>query len=149
MLSRKVVTRSGRGFRGYFPSKKLNRMVHCESILERDAAILFENSALVLSFQEQPILINYSVGEEIKSYYPDFLLRLVDCSVLIEVKPSSVLTKPAITKKFNSIKKHFQDSSQNFLILDETVIKAENSIDQFHTLISSLQFKEGAANVEI
>lgn len=143
------MTRSGRNYRSYFPSKKLNRMVHCESVLERDAASLFENSDLVVSFQEQPLLISYSVGEEIKSYYPDFLLRLVDCTVLVEVKPLSVLTKPAVTKKFHAIKKHFEKDHQNFLMLDEKVIKAQDSIEQFHTLISSLQFREGVANAEI
>ena len=88
---RKVMTRSGRNYRSYFPSKKLNRMVHCESILERKAVHLFENSNLVVSFQEQPIQIWYAEEEKIKTYFPDFLLRLEKSEGLIEVKPSSCL----------------------------------------------------------
>lgn len=38
MRVRHVMTRSGRNYRSYYPSKKLSRMVHCESILERKAA---------------------------------------------------------------------------------------------------------------
>jgi len=56
MLSRIVVTRSGRGFRGYFPSKKLNRLVQFESLLERDAIKLFESSKEIIQFREQPTI---------------------------------------------------------------------------------------------
>lgn len=56
MLVRKVITRRGRRFRGYFPSRKLGRMVAWESLTERDVILLLEFSPGVLSYQEQPAL---------------------------------------------------------------------------------------------
>ncbi len=50
MLARKVVTRRGRRFRGYYPSAKLGRMVAWESLLERDAILLIEFSPGVLTY---------------------------------------------------------------------------------------------------
>ena len=41
-------------FRGKFPSMKVNRMIHWESLLERDAIMLFEFSPGVASYREQP-----------------------------------------------------------------------------------------------
>lgn len=77
MLSRKVVTRSGRGYRGYFPSRKLNRLVQFESLLEKEAIQYFEQNMEVISFQEQPELFHYydHSGQQ-REYYPDFLLIL-------------------------------------------------------------------------
>lgn len=63
MLSRKVVTLSGRRFRGYFPSYKMGRTVAWESLLELAAIHLLEFSRGVLSYREQPVLIQYPDGE--------------------------------------------------------------------------------------
>ena len=54
MPVRTVVTRSGKRFRGYFPSRKLRRMVGWESILERDAIAVLEYLPTVLHYEEQP-----------------------------------------------------------------------------------------------
>ncbi len=62
MPVRKVVTPSGRKVRGYFPSKKMGRMVAWESQIELDAILLFEFSPGVISFQEQPEKIQYYVN---------------------------------------------------------------------------------------
>ena len=41
------------------PSRKLERMVHCEGWIERDYAYLLEYDPLVASYQEQPCKITY------------------------------------------------------------------------------------------
>jgi hypothetical protein len=137
MRVRNVMTRSGRNYRSYYPSKKLCRMVHCESILERKAAHLFENSMLVLSYQEQPEIVNYADVDEIKTYFPDFHLRLENCDVFIEVKPISQLTKPEVNKKFNAIRSHFYQKHMNFYILDDKLINGPNAQQQFDSAISN------------
>lgn len=104
MLSRKALTRSGRGFRMRIPSTKLGRMVECESILEGDVVLLLEYSPGVLSYKEQPALIHYWDGEEMRAYFPDFEALLSDGSrVHLEIKPSKKLTKPNIAKKYQAI----------------------------------------------
>ena len=72
MSSRNVVTRSGQRIRGYFPSHKCGQMIAWESLLERDAILLLEFSQGVVSYRHQPFVIDYSDGEQMRKYYPDF-----------------------------------------------------------------------------
>lgn len=120
MLSRTVMTRSGRGFRMRIPSKKLNRMVECESMLEGDIALLLEFSPGVLSYQEQPELIQYWDGEQMRAYYPDFEALLVDGSrIHLEGKSSRKLTRQRVADKYRAIATHYQNTAVQFRIVTE------------------------------
>lgn len=126
MLSRNAVTRSGRGFRMRIPSTKLARMVECESILEGDVARLLEHSPGVLSYQEQPALIQYWDGNQIRNYHPDFEVVLVDRSrVHLEVKHSRDLAKPKVAAKFRAIAAHYQNTPIQFRIVTEQECRRE------------------------
>lgn len=120
MLSRNALTRSGRGFRMRVPSLKLDRMVECESILEGDVALLLEYSPGVLFYQEQPALIQYWGGEEMRNYFPDFEAVLLDGSrIHIEAKHSRKLAKPKVAKKYRDIAAHYQGTPIGFRIITE------------------------------
>jgi hypothetical protein len=124
MKSRKVVTRSGRGFRGYFPSWKMRRVVEFESILERDAILLFEFSPGVVSYQEQPELIEYEFDGEIHRYYPDFEVVLTSGEIIhFEVKPSEKLKSHELIKKLSAIKHHYDKMGRDFRILSSDQIQ--------------------------
>ena len=141
MLSRKVVTRSGRGFRGYFPSKKLNRSVEFESILERDAIRLFERFNEVISFKEQPTIIYYYMNEEHKKYYPDFELQLVGGEVVhVEIKPSVFLTLAKLSAKYQAIARSYISRPEHFVILTEMDLRGDLNVD-FYQLIHSTSFR--------
>lgn len=135
MKARAVVTRSGRGFRGYFPSKKLSRMVEYESLLERDAIYLFEHSPGVVSYQEQPEVIMYEYENKIRKYYPDFAVTLRSGVVLhIEIKPQTILNLPAICGKFEAIIRRYENHSAQFLILTELTIRKEPLFTNLKTI---------------
>ena len=141
MKSRKVVTRSGRGFRGYFPSKKLNRSVEFESILERDAFYLFEHSPGVKSYQEQPELILYESLGEMHKYYPDVGVTLrLDRLIHAEIKPLIRLDKPALISKFQSIIQRYKTHSAEFIILTEKTIRQEPLFSNLKMLNSVYKF---------
>ena len=124
MLSRKVVTRSGRGFRGYFPSKKLNRLVAFESLLERDAIQLFENTSEIIRFREQPTIIYYHVDNQPKKYYPDFEIQLSDGKLVhIEVKPYTKLVRLDISRKYHAINIHYLNREEYFVVLTERELR--------------------------
>lgn len=124
MKSRKVVTRSGRGYRGYFPSWKMQRVVEWESILERDAILLFEFSRGVVSYQEQPELIEYEFEGEIHRYYPDFEVILTNGQIIhFEVKPSEKLKSHELIKKMSAIKHHYDRMGRDFRILSSDQIQ--------------------------
>ena len=126
MQVRKVVTRSGRGFRGYFPSKKLNRMVEYESLLERDAILLFEFSSGVVSYQEQPEMIYYNDGDRTRQYFPDFELVLITGEIIhVEIKPFDVLNTLELLAKFGAIAVHYRSHRADFKILTEQNIRKE------------------------
>lgn len=142
MLSRKVVTRSGRGFRGYFPSKKLNRSVQFESILERDAIKLFENSNEVVTYKEQPTIIYYYLDETQKRYHPDFEVILIGDTVIhVEVKPSRRLATAELSIKFRAISQSYRSKPENFVILTEIELRAGGNMD-FYQLINNNNVKE-------
>ena len=127
MRARKVITRSGRGIRGKFPSKKLDKVVHWESLLERDAIMLFEMHPLVLSYQEQPSEeIYYDTSGQARSCYPDFLLRLAHGGqILIEIKRNVDLNRPSISEKLGLIALRFAEQERPYRILTETQIRRE------------------------
>lgn len=124
MKSRKVVTRSGRRYRGYFPSWKMRRLIEWESLLERDAILLFEFSRGVASYREQPEMIEYEFEGEIHRYYPDFEVILKSGEIIhFEVKPASKLTSPELTKKLRAIKLHYERMGRDFRILSSDQIQ--------------------------
>jgi hypothetical protein len=147
MQSRKVVTRSGRGFRGYFPSKKLNRLVEFESILERDAIRIFENANEVIQYREQPTIIYYYIDDVQKKYYPDFELVLDSGQIAhIEVKPSDKLANAEIAQKYHAIDQHYSSRSEYFVILTEHQIRMALNVGIYELINNSNLLKVKGAN---
>ena len=58
-------------------------MVEWESLLERDAILLFEFSPGVVSYQEQPAEILYELEGVIHRYYPDFEVILKEKNLFL------------------------------------------------------------------
>jgi hypothetical protein len=126
MRVRKVVTRRGRRFRGYFPSVKMGRTVHWESLLEKDAQLLLELSPGVAAYQEQPEVIEYFDGEQMREYIPDLSVILHDGTVRhIEVKPADQLARPSIRVKYEAIAKHYQSIQLPYRVVTEDEIRRE------------------------
>lgn len=147
MKVRKVVNRSGRGFRGYFPSRKLGRLVEWESLLERDAIILFEFSNGIKSYQEQPELIVYEQDGEMRRYFPDFSITLSNDEVVhLEVKPASKLTSLDLLNKFDAIARHYDRIGRNFRILTDDHIRDEPRLTNLKRF-ASVQHHKGDLQV--
>ena len=127
MRARKIITRSGRGIRGKFPSKKLNAIVQWESLLERDAILLFEMHPLVITYQEQPSKETYyDLSGQAWSCYPDFLLHLAHGrKILVEVKRNVDLQRSSVNEKLQLIALRFAEQERPYRILSETQIRRE------------------------
>lgn len=124
MRVREVVTRSRKGFRGYFPSRKLNRGVQFESLLERDAIYIWEFSPGVISYQEQPAIIEYEHQGSIHRYVPDFELQLRNQHVIhAEIKPERALSNPKLRAKYTSIARRYQETDIEYVILTERELR--------------------------
>jgi hypothetical protein len=135
MSSRKVVTRRGRRIRGYFPSHKCGRMIAWESLLERDAILLLEFSQGVVSYRHQPTVIDYSDGEQMRKYYPDFEVVLDGGEVIhLEIKPAAELALSAVSAKYRQIAADYQCRQQRFRILTDDEIRVEPLLGNLNTL---------------
>lgn len=133
MLARKVVTRSGRRIRGYFPSFKMGRMIEWESLLERDAILLMEFSPGIVAFREQPERILYSDGLNQREYFPDFEITLQsDVRIHIEVKPEEKLLNNKVATKLRNVSAHYHRNDRQFRILTDRTIRRQ-------PLLSNLQ----------
>ena len=101
-------------------------MVAWESLLERDAIVLFELSPGVVAYEEQPSIELYYEDSVPRKYYPDFALTLRDGSIAhVEVKPQKKLAKKDVAQRFNLIALSYQRQSRQFWILTEEEIRQE------------------------
>ncbi len=124
---RRVITRSGRRHRIKFPSKKLGRMVHCESPVEAAAARHLEYDPEVDFYQEQPTVIHYYLQDgTARKYYPDFMLRRRDGSqVFIEVKTEGSLRSRELVNKLTAISLRMVELGIEFQIWTDNHIYRE------------------------
>ncbi|RXZ36082.1 hypothetical protein D9O50_05860 [Oxalobacteraceae bacterium CAVE-383] len=140
----------GRSFglvRGKFPSKKIGRMIHWESQLERDTVLLLEFSPGVIRYREQPFKIHIVLDGKTSRYTPDFeVIRANGEIEIIEVKPSQIYADKHEMKRFAQIKKYFNDQGSEFRIVTEKEIRNEWLLENLKIL---KRFRRGAlSNVQ-
>lgn len=136
MRVRRVVTRRGRHIRGYFPSTKMKRMVAWESLLERDALLLLELSPGVVAYQEQPEELAYWDEEAMRAYIPDLWASLHDeRALLIEIKPSSELTRPQVKVKYRQIAEQLLAQGLDYRLLTDKEIQQEPQFSNLKQLL--------------
>jgi hypothetical protein len=124
--ARRVISPSGVIMRPKLPSRKNNRMVHCEGLLERDAAVHFETSPHIVRYGEQPVTIHYPDGDRLRRYTPDFEVVLhTGESIYVEVKPERNLAKEEVSHKLACVEEYFARSSKKFTILPDSVIRQQ------------------------
>ncbi len=124
---RRIVTRSGGGFRGKFASRKLGRMVHYQSLLERDAILHLEYHPAVLAYQEQPSEETYYDAEHNpRAYFPDFLVVLVGTAAFnIEVKPHEKLQTAKVRDKLGRVAQRMAEQGRTFRVWTQHEIRRE------------------------
>jgi TnsA endonuclease N terminal len=133
---RKVVRPTGVNFRGRFPSRKCGRPVSFESLIERDAIILFEFSRGVSGFREQPYSVHYTLNGRTRKYTPDFELILASGAVLlVEVKPEERANEPTEFQRLARIASHFAERGIPFRILTDKQIRQRDLLFNLNGLI--------------
>ncbi len=124
---RNVVTRSGRKFRMKVSSRKLGRMIHCESILEGDVVRYLDALPFVMHIQEQPLTIPLANAERSSSYTPDLEIVLSDGSTLIiEVKAEKDLWRPDTKSRLELAAQHLRQIGQSFQILTDKDVRSQS-----------------------
>ncbi|RQT42495.1 TnsA endonuclease N-terminal domain-containing protein [Burkholderia cepacia] len=137
--ARQVVRPTGGIFRGRFPSRKSGRSVAFESLIERDALLLFEFSRGVISYREQPYSTYYLFEGRSRKYTPDFELTLASGAVLlIEVKPEEKALAPDEVRRLRRIGEHFSERGVLFRVLTDTQIRSGALLSNLNTLFPYL-----------
>ena len=99
MAVRKPQNRFGRHMIGTFSSIEMKRSIGFDSTIELDLYFLLDYDRNVVSFEEQPFAIPYTLAGRAHTYTPDVLITYRDGSeVIAECKPESFLEK-ASTKR--------------------------------------------------
>jgi len=99
--SRKVVSRSNARSTGKYPSWKMGRMIHWESINELNAFRLLDCDPNVTSYSEQPCQIVYVLDGAERVHYPDILVTTTTGKQLWEVKHRSNASEPEVLARAN------------------------------------------------
>jgi len=132
---RRVIAPTGRGFRGRFQSRKMGRSIEWESLLEQDAIYHFEFCTDVMSFEEQPEMIEFWVEGKRHVYFPDFELIMRNGEIIhVEVKPKSKLKNPILQKRLQHIEEHYRRTGVRFLIFTEDQIRNKVVLDNLKQL---------------
>lgn len=90
---RRVVTVSGRGARGIFPSRKSATPAQYESLNEAKLLLVAEVAPAVKSITTQPQVFEYFDGACRRRYTPDLKIEVDAGTVFLEVKDNKSLTK--------------------------------------------------------
>lgn len=97
--SRRVLSRSRAGHTGTFPSWKMGRMVHWESIHELNAFRILDADPTIVRFSEQPCLIRYVVNGREKLHFPDILIESRKGKELWEIKADRAAKDPDVVER--------------------------------------------------
>lgn len=97
--ARKVVSRSNAKATGKYPSLKMGRMVHYESVHEKNAFVLLDACHEVISYGEQPCRIDYVMNGVQRKHYPDIKVQTSWGLELWEVKTDLDAENPEVVER--------------------------------------------------
>ena len=103
-----------RSVSGFFYSQKNNRLVQCESRLEKKFFLILEFEDDIVSYEEQPL--------KISRYIPDVLVKREKAKdLLIEVKYSKEANDPdeKLSEKFKTLRSYCLQNDLEFRIFTE------------------------------
>lgn len=119
---------------GKFPSLKNDTSVWWESQIERDFIYLLEFDNEVLSYQEQPLRIQYVLNGRIHYYTPDFLVRRGHRKQIIEVKPEAKASSEFWRELFSAVASVFHQDGYEFLVATDNIIRIQPRLNNIKLL---------------
>ncbi|WNR43018.1 TnsA endonuclease N-terminal domain-containing protein [Paenibacillus roseipurpureus] len=124
LVARRIRPTRGRNYRSKISRSKSLRIIHTESLLERDYVRLanFDNKVLKISFQ--PIGIRFHYKGRRRRYFPDFLIVTKDGQhFLIEVKLTKYVNSNLNKAKFEAARLLCLEKNWTFHVITEEQIR--------------------------
>ncbi len=133
---RRIVTVSGRGVRGFFPSRKSAKPVQFESLIEEMTLRLLEVAPSVRSITTQPGVIEYLDGWQKRRYTPDVEIATDHGTSFIEVKDDLALSphSEAAVRIRAAVRYLRQNSGRLHIVLRSDLIANDLQLHLAHLL---------------
>lgn len=122
---RKVVRRSNARRTHKYPSIDVNRMVQCESDLERDGYRLIDACPLVQLISEQPATVLLETSESAFKHIPDALVRVGNRQVFVEFKEAAEAERGTLARRTALVRLALARAGYGYGVLTERVIRVE------------------------
>ncbi|MGP8438939.1 hypothetical protein ACT2FY_27150 [Paraburkholderia fungorum] len=135
---RRIVTVSGRGARGIFPSRKSAKAAQFESLIEEMALRALEGAPSVKSFTTQPRVFEYTDGTLQRRYTPDVEIQIetADAMVFLEVKDDRTFSRHSkAAARIRAALLHLRRCGHRFHIVLRSDLLANDLQDQLALLL--------------
>lgn len=146
---RKIKNNGTKKNTGYFPSKKNERSIAYESILEKNYFYLLEFDKDVISFVEQPLTLEYNILNRRRKYTPDLKVIRKDKIQIIEIKPKEKLVKLLNSDndkaKFDAAKYYCKEKNYEFKFVTDEDIYSGNILNNIKYLFRYSRVKVPAS----
>lgn len=120
----------------YFPSRKNQRQVICESVLEADYCLHLEHDKAVNSYRCQPETLAINIGNKTTTYTPDFAVETATATCFVEVKPNRDALSPAYQAKLLAAAALLQDRHISLRVVDASEIRPVPRLENLQILYS-------------
>jgi len=135
---RRIVTVSGRGVRGIFPSRKSAKPAQYESLVEEMALRFLEVAPSVTSIATQPQVFEYSDGAYRRRYTPDVAIETTIGTAFLEVKDDASLNSHSrATVRLRAAIRHLRQRGEHFHLVLRSDFIANNLQRQLELLLNA------------
>lgn len=132
---REIVTVSGRGVRGYFPSRK-GKLLKFESLGEEDVLRVFEVASVVGKLVTQPCVLELGSEHECLRYTPDVLATINGQNHFIEVKAENFHKDSDTVSRLRKIVKLMRSEHVSFILIVANEVRVAGLQDELKDILS-------------
>jgi len=126
LRSRNIISRSNARSSGKYPSWKMHRMMHWQSIYERNAFCLLDGTSAVRAYCEQPLTIRYVLRGETHLHYPDILVHWADGTAsLWEIKPKRQAQQEEVAERTRLLQASLPDHGFDYHMMTAEALAQE------------------------
>ena len=133
--SRRVISRSRAGHTGMFPSWKLRRMVHWESVHELNAFRLLDCDPDVTTFAEQPCVIKYQLDGESHIHYPDIFVESNGAKHLWEIKPDHEMCRSEVVRRSECLSRSLPQRGYTYRVVSASYLAMQPTLGNANLLL--------------
>lgn len=120
---------------GYFPSVKMRRNIQFESTIELDYCYILDYDKNVLSFEEQPLVIEGEIAGKRRKYTPDFRVQhQKQKDIIVECKPFNMIDVKGNQQQFEIGRKWCEQEGLEYKIITDKELRTGHKLANIKVL---------------